>query len=168
MIASFSEFPTTNTSNSCAFSLESSLSGNAPENTLLKKLWLSYISRMFSPKSRIVEMTMHLPVGEWLNMKLNETINVHGRYFKIDSITYDLLKNKANVVLMTYPNVTIWSASSTANNWTITPAEPTSTYIGTGGQGNVLGNVTPINGSTSTSPPNPSSILDELDGAETP
>ena len=169
VIAPYSAYPTTGTSNSVAFSLESSLSGNAPQNTLLEKFWLDYISRIYSPASRIVEIKAYLPVGEWLNMQLNNTILVHGRYFKIEKISYDLSKNIAKITMFTYPVVTTWSASSTGNNWNISPVQPTQTYIGTGGQGNTLGNVTPISGSTSTSPPNPASILDEIDeGTQTP
>lgn len=169
VIAPYSAYPTTGTSNSVAFSLESSLSGNAPQNTLLEKFWLSYLSRIYSPASRIVEVKAYLPVGEWLNMELNNTILIHGRYFKIEKINYDLNKNIAKITMFTYPVVTTWSASSTGNNWNITPTQATSTYIGVGGQGNTLGNVTPISGTTSTSSPNPASILDEIDeGSQTP
>ena len=169
VIAPFSAYPTTGSSNSVAFSLESSLSGNAPQNTLLQKFWLDYISRIYSPSSRIVEIKAYLPVGEWLNMQLNNTILIHGRYFKIEKISYDLSKNIAKITLFTYPVVTTWSATSTGNSWNVSPVQPTSSYVGTGGQGNTLGNVTPISGTTSTSAPNPASILDELDeGTQTP
>lgn len=169
VIAPFSAYPTTGTTNSVAFSLESSLDGNAPQNTLLEKFWLDYISRIYSPSSRIIEIKAYLPVGEWISMSMNSSILIHGRYFKVEKISYDLTKNIAKISLFTYPVVTTWSASSTGNNWVVTPTQPSGTYIGTGSQGNTLGNVTPISGTTSTSSPNPASILDEFDeGNATP
>lgn len=156
-ISPFSAYPTTSTSKSVAYSLESSLSGDAPEDTLLNQAWLSHISRLYSSTSRIVICNMYLPVGEWLNMELNDTIELRGRYYKIDSLTYDMLTQQAQVRLMTYPDVDTWSAASTNNNYDIT--EPSSTdagltFIGLGSQSNVLGNIIKVNDTSSTDAPN--------------
>lgn len=157
IISPFNAYPTTSTSRSIAYSLESSLSGNAPEKTLMSEFWLEYLSRIYSSQSRLVEITLRLPVGQWLNLNLDETINVMGHYYKIDSITYDMLKQEARVTLMTYPDVNIWSASSTNNSWNVSiPASNPNgiTFVGTGSQANVLGNITTISGSTTTDQPN--------------
>lgn len=156
----YSAYPTTSTTRSVAYSLESTLSGDAPEDTLLSKFWLEYVSRVYSSQSRLVELTMKLPVGAWLNLQLNETINISGHYFKLDQIQYDMLSQEAKVTLMTYPKVNVWGASSTGNNWNVTTPSANqngSTFVGTGNQGNVLGNITTINGTKSTDQPNTTS-----------
>jgi hypothetical protein len=60
---------------------------------------------MFSTKSRIVYFSAILPVNEWLNLQLNDTIAVSGNYYKIQSIQYDMLNEKAQLELITYPDV---------------------------------------------------------------
>ncbi len=160
VIAPYSQHPTNGSSKSVAFSLESSLQGNSPSNTLLQTFWLSYLSRIYSPQSRVIEIKATLPVGEWIDLKMNQTILFHGRYFKIEKLTYDLTTNVAKLSLFSYPDVTVWSAVSTGNSWNVTPVAATSSYIGQGSQSNTLGNVTPISGSTSTDLPNVSPVLD--------
>jgi hypothetical protein len=54
-----------------------------------------------------------LPVGVWLNMKLNDNVAISGNYYKIQKIQYDLLSQKAVIELITYPNVNYLQVTST-------------------------------------------------------
>jgi len=58
-------------------------------------------------------MTAVLPVGEWLNLDLNDTIAISSNYYKIQSIKYDMLTEIANLELVTYPDVNILSFTTT-------------------------------------------------------
>lgn len=161
IISPYNAYPTASTSRSLAFSLESTLSGDAPEKTILSEFWLGYISRIYSSQSRLVELTLRLPVGQWLDLDLSETINISGYYYKIDGIQYDMLKEEAKVTLMTYPDINIYSASSTGNNWNVgTPSANNNgiTFVGTGSQGTSLGNINTVNGTRTTQQPNAPSV----------
>ena len=95
----------TTNSYSTAFGLEASLIGNMPKNSMYWLYWNRYLSRLYSSRSRIVIVDAVIPVGVWLNMKLNDNVAISGNYYKIQKIQYDLLSQKAVIELITYPNV---------------------------------------------------------------
>jgi hypothetical protein len=95
----------TTNSYSTAFGLEASLIGNMPKNSMYWLYWNRYLSRLYSTRSRIVIVDAVIPVGVWLNMKLNDNVAISGNYYKIQKIQYDLLSQKAVIELITYPNV---------------------------------------------------------------
>ena len=68
---------------------------------------------MYSTQSRLVKMTGIIPVGEWLNFALNDTIAISGNYYKVQSVKYDMLTEIANLELITYPDVDILSFATT-------------------------------------------------------
>jgi hypothetical protein len=103
----------TTDSYSLAFGLEANRIGDMPKKTLYFQFWNNYISRMYSTRSRIVIVNAVLPVGVWLNMKLNDNVAISGNYYKIQKITYDLLSQKAVIELMTYPQVNVLTITST-------------------------------------------------------
>jgi len=62
---------------------------------------------------------------------------------------------------MTYPDINIYSASSTGNNWNVgTPSANNNgiTFVGTGSQGTSLGNINTVNGTRTTQQPNAPSV----------
>jgi hypothetical protein len=120
LISSFQDFPTTSATNSLAFGMEATISGNAPTNTLYVEFFRSYLSRVMSSKSRIVYFSSVLPVNEWLQLEMNDTISVSGNLYKIQNIQYDILNERAELVLISYPNINVQTYTSTGNNtgWT--------------------------------------------------
>jgi hypothetical protein len=96
-----------------AFGLEYSVRGDAPVNSIYNLYWKEYLSRMYSTQSRLVKMTGIIPVGEWLNFALNDTIAISGNYYKVQSVKYDMLTEMANLELITYPNVDIMTFTTT-------------------------------------------------------
>jgi hypothetical protein len=81
---------------------------------------------MYSTQSRVVKMTAILPVGEWLNLELNDTIAISSNYYKVQSIQYDMLTEQANLELITYPDVNTLTFTTTGqkpdfSNPTATP-----------------------------------------------
>jgi hypothetical protein len=126
LMTPYSAYPTLSTSYSNAFGIELSLRGDAPVNTMYMMYWNQYLSRMYSTQSRVVKMTAILPVGEWLNLKLNDTIAISSNYYKVQSIQYDMLTEQANLELITYPDVNTLTFTTTGqkpdfSNPTATP-----------------------------------------------
>ena len=113
LMSSYSAYPTVQSSYSMAFGLEYSVKGDAPVNTMYLMYWNQYLSRMYSTQSRLVKMTGIIPVGEWLNFALNDTIAISGNYYKVQSVKYDMLTEIANLELITYPDVDILSFATT-------------------------------------------------------
>jgi len=113
LMTSYSAYPTLTASYSMAFGLEYSIKGDAPVNSIYNLYWKEYLSRMYSTQSRLVKMTGIIPVGEWLNFELNDTIAISGNYYKVQSVKYDMLTEIANLELITYPNVDIMSFTTT-------------------------------------------------------
>jgi hypothetical protein len=113
LMTSYSAYPTVQSSYSMAFGLEYSIKGDAPVNSIYNLYWKEYLSRMYSTQSRLVKMTGIVPVGEWLNFELNDTIAISGNYYKVQSVKYDMLTEIANLELITYPNVDIMTFTTT-------------------------------------------------------
>jgi hypothetical protein len=128
LMTPYSDYPTLSTSYSNAFGLELSLRGNAPTKTMYDMYWTEYLSRMYSTQSRVVKMTAILPVGEWLNLELNDTIAISSNYYKVQSIQYDMLTEQANLELITYPDVEIMRFTTTGQKPDFT--NPTATPFG--------------------------------------
>jgi hypothetical protein len=120
LMSTYQDFPTTTATKSVAFGVEATISGDAATATLYDEFFKTYLSRIFSTKSRIVHFDAILPVNEWLQLEMNDTIAVSGNYYKIQNIEYDILNEKAHLVLISYPDVEVQSYTSTGNNtgWT--------------------------------------------------
>lgn len=116
LLSPYSAFPTTTSTQSLCFGMETTISGNLPTQTLFTKYWQRYLSRLYSDRSRVVKMTAIIPMGEWLNLTMNQTIVISGNYYKIQSIQYDMLAERANIELISYPDVEITTWSGTGNN----------------------------------------------------
>ena len=108
----FNEYTATNRSLSLAFSLEQDINGGIPIDTLYSYFWSRYIARIFAKSSRRVSMKGYLPVGEWLNLQMNQTIRVGDYYYKIEDISYNMTTGEANLNLFTYTPVTITKPDS--------------------------------------------------------
>jgi len=122
LMTSYSAYPTLSTSYSMAFGLEYSIRGDAPVNSMYLMYWNEYLSRMYSTQSRLVKLGAYIPVGEWLNFQLNDTIAISGNYYKVQSVKYDMLTQWANLELITYPNVNILTFATTGQKPTYTEA----------------------------------------------
>jgi hypothetical protein len=59
-------------------------------------------------------------VNEWLQLEMNDTISVSGNLYKIQNIQYDILNERAELVLISYPNINVQTYTSSGNNtgWT--------------------------------------------------
>jgi len=148
VVSPYSAHPVTKTSYSLSFGLETALAGDMALNTLFKLYYQNYLSRYYSTKSKLVRMNAVIPVGEWLNLELNDTINVSGNKYKIQKIDYDILNERAVIELVTYQDVTIIELDSDGNeaDWTDATSDPSNgaTLIGNAIVGRNLTNSRPF------------------------
>jgi hypothetical protein len=147
IVSPYSGSPVAKTSYSLAYGLENVLAGDMALNTLFKLYYENYLSRYYSTKSRIVTMDAVIPVGEWLNLSLNDTIDISGNYYKIQKIDYDILNERAVIEFITYNDVTTITLDSDGNTaeWTDGTTDPSrgATLIGNGIVGRQLTNSRP-------------------------
>jgi len=120
LISSYSAYPTATSTYSLAYGMEATISGDMPTETMYVEYWRAYLSRLYSSKSRVVYLDAVIPVGEWLNLNMNDTIAVSSNYYKIQSINYDMLAERAKLVLISYPDVDVQKYNSVGNQgeWT--------------------------------------------------
>ena len=104
----------TNGTYSLAFSLEDTLrtfaNAKMPLNTLYKLYYSDYIKRIYDSDNKYFLCEAVLPVGEFLNFRLNDTVEINGYYFKVEEFRYSMNKEKAFLKLFRYKELT------TANN----------------------------------------------------
>jgi len=147
IVSPYSANPVAKSSYSLAYGLENVLAGDMALNTLFKLYYENYLSRYYSTKSRIVTMDAVIPVGEWLNLSLNDTIDISGNYYKIQKIDYDILNERAVIEFITYNDVTTITLDSDGNTseWTDGTTDPSkgATLIGNGIVGRQLTNSRP-------------------------
>lgn len=120
IMSAFNADTTTASTDSLGFGVESSLSGDIPMQTLYAKYYQPTLERLYSTNSRMITMNAVIPVGEWLKLKLNDTLAISSNYYNIKSIKYDILSEKAVLELITYPdvNLTTWSSTGRLPSWT--------------------------------------------------
>ena len=109
----FNEYPAQGRSKSLAFSLEQDINGSIPTETLYQQFWASYIARIFASSSRRVTMKGYIPVGEWLQLDMAQTIRVNDYYYKIEDMSYNMVTGEASMNLFTYTPVTLGDVETT-------------------------------------------------------
>lgn len=68
--------------------------------TLFAKFYRTYIRNVFDVRNRLTKLTAKLPLNFLLKFQLNDKIRFRGNYYKINSITSDLLTGKATLELI--------------------------------------------------------------------
>jgi len=94
--------PVASTDNSIAFSIETPPSRAITTNTFLEKYWRPHLDRIFNPAMRRVQMTAYLDTTDWLELEMNDTIQIATRPYKIEKISYNMTEGRATLDLFTY------------------------------------------------------------------
>ena len=68
--------------------------------TLFAKFYRTYIRNVFDVRNRLTKISAKLPLNFLLKFQLNDKIRFRGNYYKINSITTDLLTGKATLELI--------------------------------------------------------------------
>lgn len=118
----FEEYPSDTNTYSLAFSLEADVNKTIPTKTLYQHFWSRYVARIFAKSSRRVSVSAFIPVSQWLNMDLSNTIRIADYYYKIETIDYNIVTGEAKLSLFTYTPVSVGSISTSGNEVTF-PAD---------------------------------------------
>tara|TARA_R110001606_G_scaffold270006_1_gene418502 strand:+ start:1023 stop:5117 length:4095 start_codon:yes stop_codon:yes gene_type:complete len=68
--------------------------------TLFDQYYKKYINNIFDIRNRLTKVTAYLPLNFLLKYQLNDKIRLRGNFYKINSITSDLITGKADLELI--------------------------------------------------------------------
>lgn len=102
----FDARPALSTTNSLGYSYEQDEDGVVPTNTFLTRYWLPHLDRIFNPKMRKVMVTGILEASDWLDLKMNDSLRIGGRSYKIESVKYNTQTKRAQLNIYTYDLLT--------------------------------------------------------------
>ena len=69
-------------------------------DTLFQKYYKKYIDNVFDIRNRLTKVNAYLPLNFLLKYQLNDKIRLRGDFYKINSITSDLITGKADIELI--------------------------------------------------------------------
>ena len=70
------------------------------DQTLFQKYYRNYIDNIFDSRNRLTKVNAFLPLNFLLKYQLNDKIRLRGNYYKINSISSDLITGKADIELI--------------------------------------------------------------------
>jgi hypothetical protein len=91
-------------SNSLAFGLEQPVNSNdIPLNTLYERFYADYLARIYDRGTKILVLDAVLPMGEFMNIRLNAALEYQGHTYIINNMSYDFMQQKARLELLKRP-----------------------------------------------------------------
>jgi hypothetical protein len=95
-----SQFPTTG-SKSLLFFNEQAVYGTAPVNSLYSEYWSSYVNLLYNPRTRLLNMAAVIPLGDYIDMELNDVVQFRGNDYHLRAINdYNLSTGECNIQLL--------------------------------------------------------------------
>jgi hypothetical protein len=99
-VPSGSQFPTTG-SKSLLFFNEQSVYGNTPVNSLYSEYWSSYVTLLYNPRTRLLNMAAVIPLADYIDMELNDIVQFRGNDYHLRAINdYNLSTGECNIQLL--------------------------------------------------------------------
>ena len=98
----FEDFDASGTTGTLGFGPEEPYAGQLATETLYDRYWGDYIERVFDPNVRILTARCVLPLGEYLNLELNDQLEIGGQYWTINTLQYNLNTGEAQFELLQY------------------------------------------------------------------
>ncbi len=93
-------FPTEN-ARSLLFNNEQAVLGSTPTQNLISEYWNSYISLLYNPRTRLVECSAVIPIGDYVNIELNDIVEFRGSYYHLRAINnYNLKTGQCDLQLL--------------------------------------------------------------------
>jgi len=93
-------YPSTG-SRSLLFNNETATLGSIPEESLISEYWQTYLSLLYSPRTRLVNATAVIPLAKYFDMELNDVVQFRGNYYHLRAINdYDLTTGECLVQLL--------------------------------------------------------------------
>lgn len=93
-------FPTEN-ARSLLFNNEQAVLGSTPNENLISEYWNSYLTLLYNPRTRLVECSAVLPLGDYINIELNDVVEFRGSYYHLRAINnYNLKTGQCDLQLL--------------------------------------------------------------------
>ena len=70
--------------------------------TLYDRYWGDYIERVFDPNVRVLTARCVIPLGEYINLNLNDQLEIGGQYWTINTLQYNLNTGETQFELLQY------------------------------------------------------------------
>ena len=99
-VTSGSQFPTTG-SKSLLFFNEQPVYGSSPTASLYSEYWSSYVNLLYNPRTRLLNMAAVIPLGDYIDMELNDIVQFRGNDYHLRAINdYNLSTGECNIQLL--------------------------------------------------------------------
>lgn len=93
-------FPNTD-ARSLLFNNESATVGSAPSENLINDYWSTYLELLYNPRTRLVNCTGVIPLGDYIDLELNDIVEFRGSYYHLRAINdYNLKTGECNLQLL--------------------------------------------------------------------
>jgi hypothetical protein len=87
-------------SNSLLFNNETPVLGSQPTGSLISEYWSKYLSMLYNPRARLVNCTGVIPIGDYIDLELNDIAQFRDNYYHLRAINdYDLKTGECNIQL---------------------------------------------------------------------
>ena len=98
--ATQSLFPTEN-ARSLLFNNEQAVLGSTPTENLVSEYWNNYLTLLYNPRTRLVECSAVIPLGDYINLELNDIAEFRGSYYHLRAINnYNLKTGQCELQLL--------------------------------------------------------------------
>lgn len=93
-------FPTTG-SRSLLFLNENPVYGSQPNENLYTEYWSQYVNLLYSPKTRLINLSAIIPLADYFDMELNDVVNWRGDLYHLRAINdYNLKTGECKIQLL--------------------------------------------------------------------
>lgn len=93
-------FPTAD-SYSLLFYNEQPVYGTQPNNSLYSQYWSDYVTLLYNPRTRLLNMSAIIPLSDYIEMELNDIVNFRGNDYHLRAINdYNLSTGECNIQLL--------------------------------------------------------------------
>ena len=88
-------------SDSLLFFNEGASLGSTPTNSIFSTYWSKYVSLLYDPKTRLIEMSAVIPFADYVNMELNDIVFFRGNHYHLRAINqYNLKTGECQLQLL--------------------------------------------------------------------
>jgi hypothetical protein len=95
-----SQFPQAN-ARSLLYNNEQAVWGTTPTENLVSEYWNKYLGLLYNPRTRLVEASAVIPLGDYFEIELNDIAEFRGNYYHLRAINdYNLTTGECNLQLL--------------------------------------------------------------------
>lgn len=109
----YSGAQTTTGSLSLLFLNETAAYGDAPTASLYTQYWEDYITLLYNPRTRLLNMSAVIPLADYFLMELNDLVQFRGNTYHLRALNnYNLVTGEVDVQLLGPVNETVFGANT--------------------------------------------------------